>query len=115
METFYDRVVKSCKAQGITPSRLCVNLGIRKAIMSDLKSGRVASIRADTIVAFAAALHVTTDYLLTGRETRLTAQESQLLNAWRHCTDDERQNVAFILRNYMDMPEETLAKQKEAI
>jgi transcriptional regulator with XRE-family HTH domain len=105
-ETMYDRMAKICKAKGITPSYMCVQLDIRKAIMSDLKSGRTATIRTDTLVKFAEYLGVTTDYLLTGHELRMTQEESALLNAWRQATHKEKENVAFTLRDYgMPMPE----------
>lgn len=100
METMYDRIVKMCKARGMTPSGLCVRLGIRKAIMSDLKSGRTESIRTGTLCMFAGALGVTTDYLLLGKETNLTEKESRLLAAYKQATDTERETIDFILRKY---------------
>ncbi|MBP5317000.1 MAG: helix-turn-helix transcriptional regulator [Bacteroidales bacterium] len=107
METMYDRIVKTCKARGITPSSMCVKLGIRKAIMSDLKSGKTLTIRTDTVVLFADFLGVSTDYLLTGRELTLTEEESMLLRCWRHASIADKQNAAFALRDYgMTMPEE---------
>lgn len=112
-ETFYDRIVKTCKARGITPSYMCVDLGIRKAIMSDLKHGKTMSIRTDTVVKFADYLSVSTDYLLTGRELRLAAEESALLRCWRLASDADRQNVAFVLRDYgMPMPEPRQKKEE---
>ena len=107
METMYDRIVKTCKARGITPSAMCVKIGIRKAIISDLKSGKTLTIRTDTVVLFADFLGVTTDYLLTGRELTLTEEESLLLNCWRHARLSDKQNAAFALRDYgMTIPKE---------
>lgn len=107
METMYERIVKICKAREIAPSAMCVKLGIRKAIMSDLKSGKTATIRTDTVVKFAEFLGVSTDYLLAGRELTLTAEESALLSCWRHASLTDKQNAAFALRDYgMPMPEE---------
>lgn len=115
-QTMYERIVEVCKARGITPSAMCVKLDIRKAIMSDLKSGRTASIRTDTVVAFAEFLGVSTDYLLTGKEFRLRDIESQLISAWRQASDSEKQNVAFILRDYgMPMPETSDKARDEAV
>lgn len=112
METMYDRIASVCKARGITPSGLCVQLGIRKALMTDLKSGKTATIRTTTVVQFAEALGVTTDYLLTGKETNLLPLESRLLSAWRIAPYDVRENVAFALRDYgMPMPEDSNQKQ----
>lgn len=116
MESMYDRIAAVCKARGITPSGLCVKLGIRKAIMSDLKSGKSATIRTTTVVEFAEALGVSTDYLLTGRETALIPIESQLLAAWRVAPDNIKENVAFALREYgMPMPEIEKPSQQEAV
>lgn len=106
MSPLYERINIACTAQGITPSGLCTKLGIRKSVLSDLKHGRSSSIRTDTIVIISEALGVSTDYLLKGAEALLKPIESQLLIAWRLASDTERQNVAFILREYgMSMPE----------
>lgn len=113
MESMYDRIVKTCKVRGLTPSGLCVKVGTRKAIMSDLKSGRTNTIRTDTLVNFARELGVSTDYLLTGEELTLTSEESVLLRCWRLASDTDRQNVAFVLREYgMTMPEPRKKKQE---
>jgi len=100
METFYDRLVDTCRIRGYTPSGLCTRLGIRKSFLSDLKSGRIQSIRTDTVCELARALNVTTDFLLMGEETRLTLEESELVSCYRHATPKERRLVAFILQDY---------------
>lgn len=115
MESMYDRIVKTCKAREITPSGMCVKLGIRKAIMSDLKSGRTASIRTDTLILFADYLNVSTDYLLTGKEFALKNDEARLLSCWRLADITAKQNAAFALRDYgMPMPESEEIKASEA-
>ena len=99
-EAFYDRIVTTCKLRGVSPSGLCVKLGIRKSFLSDLKSGRIQSIHTSTVCTLAEALGVSTDYLLLGKESRLTDTESLLLSSWRHATDKEKQTIAFILADY---------------
>ena len=99
-QAFCDRIVQACKMRGYTPSGLCVKLGIRKSFLSDLKSGRIQSIHTSTVCTLAEALGVSTDYLLLGKESRLTDTESLLLSSWRHATDKEKQTIAFILADY---------------
>lgn len=105
MEGLYERIVLLCRKKGITPSFMCDQLHIRKAVISDFKAGRTKSMHTDTIASFAEYLGTSCDYLLLGREFRMTDEENALLNAWRHASDAEKQNVAFILRDHgMVMP-----------
>lgn len=113
MESMYTRIANTCMVRGITPSGLCIKVGVRKSLMSDLKSGRTSSMRTDTLLALARELQVSTDYLLTGVETSLTEEESVLLRCWRLSSDTVRQNVAFALRDYgMPMPEPRHKKEE---
>lgn len=116
MGTMYERIVQTCKARGVTPSGMCVQLGIRKGIMTDLKSGRTATIRTDTVVMFAEYLNVSTDYLLTGKEFALKNDEARLLACWRLADITAKQNAAFALRDYgMPMPESEEIKASKAV
>ena len=108
MNSVYDRIYAVCVMRGTTPGAVCDKLGMRRAIISDLKSGKTKSLGSDKIAMIANHLRVSCDYLITGEEFRMdySFDEQQLLHAWRTCTQAERENVAFILRGYgVTLPE----------
>lgn len=100
-EIFY-RLDALARDRGERISFVCDQLGLRRALMTDLKTGKTKTIGSNYIADFARYFHVTMDYIYNGDrdDLALTNDERHLLEAWRSCTDDERENVAFILRNY---------------
>lgn len=68
MCTLYERIIALCKERGVTGSRVCLELGLSKSTLSDIKSGRKKSMHPDTIQKFATYFGVSVDYLL-GNET----------------------------------------------
>lgn len=68
MCTLYERIITLCKERGVTGSRVCLELGLSKSTLSDIKSGRKKSMHPDTIQKFATYFGVSVDYLL-GNET----------------------------------------------
>ena len=70
MCNLYDRIKTACEAKGITVSALCLQLGMSKSVLSDLKSGRKKTLSADTLRKIAAHLSVTADSLLGDQATQ---------------------------------------------
>lgn len=68
MCNLYDRIKTACEEKGITVSALCLQLGMSKSVLSDLKSGKKKSLSADTLGKIAAHLQVSADSLL-GKQT----------------------------------------------
>lgn len=68
MGSMYDRIAELCKAKGISPSAMCDAIGIRRAFMSELKSGRTKKLSAEKTAMIADYLGTTSDYLITGEE-----------------------------------------------
>jgi transcriptional regulator with XRE-family HTH domain len=68
MCNLYDRIKTACQTKGITVSAMCLQLGMSKSVLSDLKSGRKKTLSADTLGRIAEFLEVTTDSLL-GKES----------------------------------------------
>ena len=64
MCTFYERTTELCKNMGVTGSRMCLDLGLSKSTLSDLKSGRKKSVTAETAQKIASYLGVSVAYLL---------------------------------------------------
>ena len=64
MGTLYERLNSLCKERGIKGGRMCVDLGISKSLMTDLKSGRKKGVNAETAQKIASYFGVTVGYLL---------------------------------------------------
>lgn len=69
MCTLYDRITELCKEKGVSGSRMCLDLGLSKSTLSDIKSGRKKGISTTTAQKMAAYLGVSVGYLL-GEEMR---------------------------------------------
>lgn len=82
MCTLYERIIDLCKERGVTGSRVCLELGISKSTLSDIKSGRKKSMHPDTIQKFATYFGVSVDYLL-GNEK----EKKPLVNGDEELTD----------------------------
>ena len=74
MCTLHSRIIELCKERGISGSRMCLDLGMSKSTLSDLKSGRKKSFTAETAHKIASYLDVSVAYLL-GEEEKDTKKE----------------------------------------
>ena len=68
MCTLHSRIIELCKERGISGSRMCLDLGMSKSTLSDLKSGRKKSFTAETAHKIASYLNVSVAYLLGEEE-----------------------------------------------
>ena len=64
MSILYDRISVLCAQRGITPGKLCTELGISRGIISDLKAGRKKDLAATTAWKIASYFGVSVGYLL---------------------------------------------------
>lgn len=77
MCTLYSRITELCKEMGVSGSRMCLDLGMSKSTMSDLKSGRKKSFTAETAHKIASYLDVSVAYLL-GEEEKDAKKEQPI-------------------------------------
>lgn len=70
MGTLYDRIQSLCKSKGVSGSRMCLDLGLSKSTMSDLKAGRTKGMSTSTAQKIASYFDVTVDYLLGEEEQK---------------------------------------------
>lgn len=68
MATLYERLETLCKERGVKGSRLGLDIGYGKSLMTDLKSGRKKSINAETAQKIASYFGVSVGYLLGEEE-----------------------------------------------
>lgn len=64
MCTLYERIQELCKNKGVSGSRMCLDVGLSKSTLSDIKNGRKKGVSTATAQKIAAYLDVSVDYLL---------------------------------------------------
>lgn len=98
---FYDRIKERCTQLGTTPTALSLKLGLARSFLSDYKSGRKKDISAESALLIAQELNTSVEWLITGEAKQgmvLTAEETRLIHAWRSARQEEKENVAYMLR-----------------
>lgn len=70
MCTLYERIQDLCKSKGVSGSRMCLDLGLSKSTLSDIKSGRKKGVSTTTAAKMASYLGVSVGYLL-GEEEKI--------------------------------------------
>lgn len=68
----YQRIVELCKKRGVSPAKMCEEIGIAKQNMTNLKKGAVTTLRPKSLQLIADYFDVSVDYLL-GTERSLPA------------------------------------------
>jgi transcriptional regulator with XRE-family HTH domain len=67
--TLYERITSLCKTKGVSGSRMCLELGLSKSTMSDLKYGRIKTIAFPTAQKIAGYFGISVEELY-GEETK---------------------------------------------
>lgn len=66
MWTLYENIQTLCEERGIKGGKMCVDLGLSKSLMTDLKSGRKKSINSETAKKIAEYFGVSIDRVVGG-------------------------------------------------
>lgn len=69
MCTLYERIQYLCKQKGVSASKMCIELGLSKSTMSDMKSGRKSGVSVSTAQKIASYFGISVDDLY-GNETK---------------------------------------------
>lgn len=75
MCTLHSRIMELCKRKGVSGSRMCLDLGLSKSTLSDIKSGRKKGVSTATAQKMASYLNVSVDYLLGEDEKKEQSTE----------------------------------------
>ena len=75
MCTLHSRIIELCKEKGVSGSRMCLDLGMSKSTLSDIKSGRKKGFSADTAHKIASYLGVSVGYLLGEEEMSIKKEQ----------------------------------------
>ena len=70
MDTLYSRIIALCKEKGVSGSRMCLDLGLSKSTMSDLKNGRTKGLSIPTAQKIAGYFGLTVDELYGKKEPK---------------------------------------------
>lgn len=70
MASLYENIMQLCQKAGITGGKLCSELGFSRSTLSDLKSGRVASLSSAKLQKIAEYFGVSVDALLGSGQPR---------------------------------------------
>lgn len=119
MGTLYERITELCKAKGISGSRMCLDLGLSKSTLSDIKSGRKKGISTATAQKMAAYLGVSVGYLL-GEETekasaddgKRSASKEDIMFALFRGREDVTEEMYEEVQNFADFVAQREAAKK---
>ena len=96
--TLYEKIQALCKSKGVSASRMCLDLGLSKSTMSDMKNGRTKGISVPTAQKIAGYFGITVDELY-GEETKKGQPTTQM--------DDELSEKRKALMDFaMSVPED---------
>lgn len=111
MCTLYDRIQDLCKNKGVSGSRMCLDLGMSKSTLSDLKSGRKKGLNADTAHKIATYLDVSVGYLLGEEEKEkptipeddgLTENQKKLMQFAKSVPDDKAEMILRVMKSIVE-------------
>ena len=102
MCTLHSRIIELCKQKGISGSRMCLDLGMSKSTLSDLKSGRKKSFTAETAHKIASYLDVSVAYLI-GEEEQDIKKEQPTVN-----DDGLSDNLKELIMELKQLPEDKI-------
>lgn len=105
MGTLYEKITALCKSKGVSGSRMCLDLGLSKSTMSDLKFGRIKGISIPTAQKIAGYFGITVDELY-GEEAKkeqpieydgLSKKQQAFINKVMQMSDEELDRLDKIL------------------
>ncbi len=110
MCTLYESIKSLCEQKGVTGGKMCVDLGLSKSLMTDLKSGRKTGINVATAQKIADYFSVSVDRVLGKEKAPTQTGERQVtdddikfaLFGGKPVTDDQFEEVKRFARYVAD-------------
>ena len=75
MCTLYERIIALCEKKGVKGGKMCTDLGMSKATLTELKMGRQSGLSAAKAQKIASYLNVSVGYLLGEEELKEEKKE----------------------------------------
>lgn len=64
MGNLFNKILLLCDEKGVTPSRMCLDIGLSKSLITEIKSGRTKQLSASTATKISDHFDIPTDFLL---------------------------------------------------
>lgn len=99
MGNLYETIQNLCTRAGIRPGKLCDELGLSRALVTDLKMGRKKSLSAETAQKIAGYFGVSVGYLLgQGEADVLDEADIAFYGQFKELTDEQKETVRDMVR-----------------
>ena len=96
-----ERIRFARKKAGLTQAELANKVGVKFSAIHKYETGMIVNLKRETIATLAEVLNVSPAWLMCLDDpVVLSTEEEDLIRCWRQASDKERQNIAFILRDY---------------
>lgn len=99
MCTLYEKIIELCKIKGVAGSKMCLDLGLSKSTLSDMKHGRTKGVSTNTAQKIANYFGVTVGYLLGEEEEQKEKSPSQ--------NDELSKGLEMLIELFKQIPEES--------
>lgn len=76
MGTLYERIQALCKSKGVSGSRMCLDLGMSKSTLSDMKNGRTKGLSMPNAQKIASYFGISVDELYGNESKKETPQDN---------------------------------------
>ena len=105
MFDLYENIKGLCEARGVSVSKMCIDIGVSKSLMSNIKNHRADTLSAKSVAKIADYLGVSYDCVMHGqKETPATPkndgldeERSMWANAWDNATPAQRKAALAVL------------------
>lgn len=110
MGTLYERIQALCKDKGVSGSRMCLDLGLSKSTLSDMKNGRTKGISMPTAQKIAGYFGITVDELYgneekekpTAQDDGLTDGQRKLMEFAKSVPDDKAEMILRVMKSIVE-------------
>lgn len=112
MCTLYDRIQALCKSKGVSGSRMCLDLGLSKSTLSDMKSGRKSGVSMQTAQKISGYFGISVDELYGGEENKkekpivqddgLSENQRKLMDFARSVPDDKAEMILKVIQSIVE-------------
>ena len=109
MGTLYERIQALCKNRGVSGSRMCLELGLSKSTLSDLKNGRTKGISVATAQKIAGYFGITVDDLYEDKKEQpteydgLSDKRKALIDFAMSVPDDKAEMILRVMKSIVEV------------
>ena len=110
MCTLYDRIQALCKSKGVSGSRMCLDIGLSKSTLSDIKGGRKKGVSTATAQKIANYFGVSVGYLLGEEDKKeqptdfdgLSEKRKALIDFAKSVPDDKAEMILRVMKSIVE-------------